>query len=229
MKRIFLLVMLFSMMGSFAQSSSYNLGVNYNAGIPYRNIGNKVVADVDFEGSPYIEDTFVKGRILSDDEKNGREVFMRFNYVNNLVEIKLDENQEKSSFIPRVSDIKYDFGNYRYVLKEVKDVKNGKTLDIYYIEFYNNEDDKIKFIAYPELEIVDNSGYTTGYEKRKPNIIKPNLKYFVQNGNKLTEIRLKAKDFKNLFSDKSKMESYFKENKIKDEQDVVAMLEFYAE
>lgn len=180
----------------------------------------------DYTGSPYAEKDFQSGIIMDTDKDKQQEAMLRYNAVEDVVEIKLNGDDEVH-ILPKLKNIKYDLGEYTYFIENFLTEDSGR-IEGYFRQYY--ADKNILFISYPKADVTESTVNSTGYQKAKPAHLDVDMLYYVQkDGGRLKEVRLKEKDFKSIFSDKGKMEAYFKENKIKDEKDVVEMLKFYSE
>ena len=184
--------------------------------LAYNNgLSTKVIS-----GSIYAENEFVKGEIVDAKSNESKQAFLRYNALEDLVEIKLSENSE-IQILPKVKNLEYHFTNYAIVLDDLK-TQSGTSVNGYVIKYFNEED--VKFLAKPVL---------TGKKKRfgiypgSTNIF-VDYEYYLQKGNETKQIKLANNNLKKLFPDE-RMEDYFKNNTIKSESDVVAMLKFYTE
>ena len=178
-----------------------------------------------YTGSPYINDLFLP--TIIDDGERSLEAFARYNSVEDVVEIKVQKNSDEINVLPKLKAIKYRLLDYTIFIDNFKNTE-GETIDGYMFEYFS--DSGLRFLARPLPDVIPAKEARSGYEESRPAHLDVNMSYYIQkDGGRLKEVRLKEKDFKSIFSDKGKMDAYFKENKIKDEQDVVEMLRFYSE
>ncbi|MCB7480513.1 hypothetical protein [Christiangramia sediminis] len=194
-----------------------DLLIDYTKYIDYENNQNSKY----ILGSIYLNDDFVEGKIINTETNEFQLAFLRYNALEDLVEIKLTKDS-KIQVLPKVDNLEYHFEDHSIVFNEIETTK-GDVINGYFIEYFSKDD--LVFVAKPIL---------TGKEERF-SIHDDNLKlfldydYYVQKKENVEEVRLAKSNFEKYFSDKDKMEPYFKNNKIKNESDVVAMLQFYAQ
>ena len=216
------LLLIFFLNGMYGQQMDSNALFGTNKMVFY----SKSKTPDGYTGSPFLTENFKSG-IMRDDKGKTMKGFFRYDAVEDVVQVKINKDDSKSYVLPKLKSIIYELDNYSIFIDQFQDEK-GKAINGYMLDYYSKNN--LRFLARPNPDIIPAKPAKTGYDKDKPAHLDIDIVYYVQkDGGRLNEVRLKAKDFKDLFSDKSKMESYFKENKIKDEQDVVAMLEFYAE
>ncbi|MCB7480516.1 hypothetical protein [Christiangramia sediminis] len=175
-----------------------------------------------YTGSPYVEDDFRRGIIYDMNKENSQPALLRYNAVEDVVEIKLQKNEE-SRFLPKLTHIEYQMGDYTYFIDNIN-TDNGN-IEAYFARFHDG--DKVKFIARPVPKVTPAVTAKTGYEKDKPANLGVEMQYYISTkDNFYKEVRLKEKDFEDIFTS-DRMEEYFDEHKIKSEMDIVKMLEFY--
>lgn len=175
-----------------------------------------------YTGSPYVEGDFRRGIIYDKNKDNSQPALLRYNAVEDVVEIRLQPNDE-SRFLPKLTHIIYKMGDYTYFLDNIN-TENGN-LEGYFARYYDGN--KVRFIAKPVPDVRQAVMAKTGYEKDKPADLGVEMVYYIStDGDFYKEVRLKEKDFEEIFTS-DRMEDYFDDHKIKSEKDVVKMLEFY--
>ncbi|GAA4326210.1 hypothetical protein GCM10023115_39360 [Pontixanthobacter gangjinensis] len=216
MKNYFTLLVLFL---SFLVS---NAQISENVSMTGMQIYTKDKTPKEYTGSPYAEKDFKRGIIYDMNKDKSQPAFLRYNAVEDVVEIRLKKNDE-SSVLPKFTHILYKMGDYTYFIDNLK-TDNGY-IEAYFARFYDGE--KAKFIARPVADITEAQVAKTGYEKDKPADLGVDMVYYISiDGGEFKEVRLKERDLEDFFSSK-KMEDYFDKNKIKTEGDVVKLLEYY--
>ncbi|MCL6220746.1 hypothetical protein [Zunongwangia pacifica] len=202
-------------------SQSYMNGVVNSAPL---KIFTKAKTPDEFTGSPYYDDSFLPAKI--DDGEHTMDAFVRYNAVEDVVEVKIKRNTDEINVLPKLKKIRYVLNDYKIFIDEFVN-EDGESINGYMLDYYT--DKGIRFLARPEPDVIEAQPARTGYDKDKPAHLDVEMVYYIQkDGARLKEVRLKEKDFKKLFSDKPKMIPYFKDNKIKDGKDVVRMLEYYS-
>ncbi|MFC6861196.1 hypothetical protein [Zunongwangia atlantica] len=179
----------------------------------------------EYTGSPYVEDEFTQGKIVDVDKNRSQTAYLKFNAIEDVVEIKLNKDDEKVHILPKLKNLKYDMGDYNYIIDNYR-VKGGGNLEGYFLEYFY--EDNIRFLAFPEGKLTPATTTETGYQKPKPANLRIDYTYYIQRDlGPLEEVKLKNRDFKEIFADEDLIQSYIKKNKIKTESDVVLMLKYY--
>ena len=214
-KRTILGLMLLSFTISQAQISN-NLD---NNGM---QIYTKSKTPTKYTGSPYAEKDFKRGIIIDKNKNNSQPALLRYNAVEDVVEIRLKEG-DKSSVLPKFTHLTYDMGDYNYFIGNLE--TSSGNIEAYFAEYYKG--DKSQFVGRPVADVTPAKPANTGYEKDKPANLKVEMVYYISLDNGVfKEVRLKNKDIEDLFTSE-KMSKYLDKNKIKDEKDVVEMLKVY--
>lgn len=175
-------------------------------------------------GSPYWEEDFLSAKILSEDKK-ALPVFLRYNILKDQMEIKVEKTAEDVFVLPRTKDYEYDLDEYDYFMRNYQ-TSEGDLLTGYIIKYYQG--DNILFVGKPTAEVSAAQKAETSYDRAQPAKINVRSHYYLGIGEQpLIEVRLKEKDFRKILGDSARMKEYFKENKVRDLEDIVAMLKFY--
>ena len=186
-------------------------------------LGEESTGFKNMDGSPYLEEEFVPGVIIEEGKKN-QPAFFRYNVRKDQVEIKVDEDGDDIFVLPRTNNFSFKLNDYTYVVDNLK-TKENKILMGYIQEFYKG--DKLVLIGKPSINISAPRAPETSYDKGRPaKQTTINHYYFGFAGEPLEEIKLKEKTFRKIFEEDF-MESYFKENKVKEIDDFIDMLQFY--
>lgn len=224
MKRIFAIILFFNVYFGFAQNEVFDY-VSLRDELKIINENGKVdFSNKNIEGSPYLYEEFSPGKIIQEGEKNINAYF-RYNALQDVVEIKIKPNQNEIFILPRSDKFEFKLTDYTFFLNKMI-TKEGEVLAGYKLKYY--ESDTLLFIGKSNSIITAAKTAETTYDISMPSKIKTKINYFVSfNGEPLVEVRIKEKDFRNLLEDSPKMKSYFKENKVKEIEDVVKMLKYY--
>lgn len=176
-----------------------------------------------YTGSPYVEKDFTQGVIIDSDGKT-QPAFLRYNTVEDLVEVRLNKSEENTFVLPKVKNITYSLNGYTYVLDSFN-TNNGK-IDGYFIQYFDG--DKVDLYARPLPDVKDAQKATTGYGKDKPAHLDIRMEYYLATEDGiLKNVKLKPKDFKNELVSSKDMDAYFKDNKLKSVEDYVEFLKWY--
>lgn len=223
MQNIFFLLFLFGAKGLLAQGfpSDY-----VSLSEELQRIGHEQEEKKELAGSPFWEEEYIPGEI----KRNGKkeiEAYFRYDVLNDQVRIKVNPSEDQFYLLPRWGDLEYETGDYSYFLSH-KITEDEKSLYGYFIKYFASED--VKFFGKPLAEVLPAQRAETSYDKGRPATIKVKSNYYIQFGDEpLIEVKIKERDFRKLFNESKRMKSYFKEQKVKDIDDVVRMLHFFEE
>lgn len=176
-----------------------------------------------YTGSPYMEKELVNGVIMDTDGKT-HPAFLRYNAVEDVVEIKLSLDEPKTFVLPKLKNISYRMNGYTYVLDSFRTDK-GETMEGYFINYYDGE--KVKFYARPVADITPAEKAKTGYEEDKAAHLNVITDYYISLNGTMKYVKLRDKDFKNALPASKEVDKYFKDNKVKTVEDYTKMLEWY--
>lgn len=187
-------------------------------------IGFEEVEESKLAGSPFWEEEFIPGEI----KRNGKkeiEGYIRYNVLDDQVQIKVSPQEEEFYILPRWGDLEYEADGYSYFLSH-KITDDERSLYGYFIKYYEGEN--IKFYGKPLAEVLPAQRAETSYDRGRPATIKVKSFYYLQFGEEpLIEVDIRERDFRKLFNNSKRMRVYFKEQKVNDIQDVVEMLKFF--
>jgi len=187
-------------------------------------VTTKPMVVTDYEGSPYLEDQFTPGLIVEEGNKS-QTVYIRYNVVDDQVELKVAPSQKDIYLLPRQQKFSYKLKDYSYTLSAYN-VEDLGLIKGYVQTYYAS--DKIVFIGKPLAQVIPGQAAKTGYDKAKPATIDIATNFYIGKPNEqLKEVRIKEKDFEKILGDKKGMKDYFDDNKIKTTDDVIKMLKFY--
>lgn len=224
MKKIFVVVLLFNLLFGYSQTgiSDYQSlrdelrVINQNGQLE----GNKENID----GSPYLFEEFVPGIIIQEDG-NDLNAFFKYNALQDVVEIKINPNHSEIFILPR--NEKFVFETKEFSLFIEKLITNeGEVIAGYKLKYF--ESDNLLFVGKSSSKITAAKKADTSYEKDTPSKIINNINYYISfNGEPLIPIKIKERYFRDLLGNSAKMQTYFKENKVKDIEDVKDLLRYY--
>ena len=175
-------------------------------------------------GSPYYEDEFTPGVIMMEGKESLR-AYLRYNVVDDQVEVRVAPNAESTYVLPKDQSISYKLKNYVYKLRRVT-TDEGIGIEGYFMDYYSGE--KASFYAKPTARVIRPRRESTAFNDRTSLRRDVFIDYYLVLENRpLIHVKLKEKDFRKVLEDAPGMKEYFSENKIKDEADVVRMLRYY--
>ena len=181
---------------------------------------------LDFEemnGSSYLNENFQLGEIIIDNTVR-QSAYLRYNALKDVVEIKAKAEQAEIFILPRVGKYSYEFKNYTLVLNNYI-TDDGEVLNGFVMKYYDKGN--VILLGKSNAKITPSVKAETSYGKNMPAKINVLTNYYLGlDGDPVISIKLKRKNFKEIF-DGPEMRNYFYENKIKNIEDVIEMLNFY--
>lgn len=178
-------------------------------------------------GTVYLNNEFSKGKIQDTEKGTWQEAWLRYNALEDLVEVKLDLNA-KAKVLPKLPQLEYQFEDYTLTFRSLE-MASGEKLEGYLLEYFSN--DEISFFAKPQLKAQINENhrdhsYAPNFGKRGYELSVDNTYYLKKEG-QMHEIALQKRDFKMLFPNEREVETFLEKNKIKTVEDVKKFLQFY--
>lgn len=219
MKKIFCLLLFILFLFPNVQAQLEGIPGHSMTLIPLKSASMKEV-----EGSPYFEnDQFQPGILKMNDIE--LEVFLRYNVVQERIEIKVNIGEKEIYELPPRKDIIYIYGNKEYVINKFN--YEGDEIYGYFIRYY--EGDEVSLFGKPTVEITEAVKARTGYQSDEPARIDIDKEYYiVQDNNKVYNVRLKHRDVKKEFRTEE-AQKYLRDNKIKSEADLIDFVSFLDE
>ncbi len=169
-----------------------------------------------FEGSPYVEKEFVKGTIF-DNKGNSQEALLRYNAIEDIVEIKLDNDGETEvKVLPKIKELSYSVNDYTYVLEEFTTHK-GEKIKGFLIEYYKG--DRYGLYGHPVPKATISQLETAHLDVE--------IEYFLMREEGILQnVKLKNRDFKKVLPNSPELNNYFSSTQLKTPQEYAAMLKW---
>ncbi|QED36729.1 hypothetical protein FK178_02925 [Antarcticibacterium arcticum] len=157
---------------------------------------NERKAPLKYTGTPYIEEDFVPGTI-SDEAGNTREAYLRYNSIEEIVEIQIKDNGLQGiRVLPRVKELTYTLNDYKYIFGSFI-TSEGEKLEGYFIEYFEGDSYGLYGNPIPKLMDAEYSKRTLGHG-RLPHL-SVEVEYFIKTEDGIfTRVNLKNKDFKKI-------------------------------
>lgn len=180
----------------------------------------------EFTGSFYAEEEFIPGVIRVNEGEKKLNVFLRYNALQDEVELKLEPNEEKVYVLPRLENIVYKAREYDYELGSFP-TADGDAIEGYVQVHHRGE--KAVLISDAKTHMKDEVLPRSGYDRYKPAHLSVEMNYYLSvDGAPFEEVDIKEKDFRKKLSS-VEMKEFFSENRVNSLEEVVQMLEFYEE
>ena len=175
-------------------------------------------------GSPYLNDEFLPGKIFFEG-KPDLPVQLRFNIYAENFEIKVDKTKREIYTINDWEKAVYEMNGQKFVSTSIE--HDGRKIKGFFIEHYQGNN----FTLYekPEVKVIPPVRSESGYsEDESAKIKKSSSFYLVQKTGEVEELKLKQRDIKKAFTS-PEAKKYLSDNKIKEVEDLVALLEHLEE
>lgn len=112
------------------------------------------------QGSPYLDGDFQRGTVMIDG-KEPLVVFLRYNVLQEKIEIKTDFSSEDIYILPLSRQTIYYMGKYKIKYEELS--HDGKKVNGYFIELFNG--DNMRLLEKATVKLSEPVKARTGYEK----------------------------------------------------------------
>lgn len=173
------------------------------------------------QGSPYLNDNFLPGKIFFEG-KPDLPVQLRFNIYAENFEIKVDKGKRDIYTVRDWENAIYEMGGKKFVSAEVD--HNGRTIKGFFIEHFNGS--QYRLLEKPEIKVTPPVRSDSGYSEDQPAQIKKSSSFFVQKpSGEIKEVKIKHRDIRKEFTSEA-AKKYLSDNKIKEVEDLVAFLKF---
>lgn len=228
MRRLFLLIMsvLIGLIAAEAQTS-YSLSTAYDfyhahkiANGEYRN----VLTENDIEGSPYLNDEFIKGSIYTSSKTQYADIPLRYNIYNDEIEFETEDKKVAAIASPEIVE-KVTFGD---ITMEYIPFDYSKTVRKGFFKVIVKG--RASLYARPDIEFREAKSPEPYKEAEPAKFIQKDDRYYLRLGMESAVMCVNKKDVISFFPDhSSEIDSFIKENKInvKKEDELKKLLEYY--
>ena len=171
-------------------------------------------------GSPFLNENFEKG-VINMEGKEPLVAKMRYNVLEERIEIKLDQAGSDEIFmLPKRETTIYQFGGDQFYIKRI--ITEGGPVFGYFIPLFTGTN--VELLKKYSLNVSEAQAAKTGYDEDKPAKMSIEEKYYVRLPNKeFQEVEISTRKLRKDFEDVLESK-YFKNNKIKTEEDLVALV-----
>lgn len=173
------------------------------------------------QGSPYLNLNFEPGTV-SIEGKSPLVGFLRYDVLNEVIEIKTNLNSPEIFVLPTTNKATYKFDNKDIVYDQI--YKDSKKINGYVIEHFKGKN--FRLVEKPTATITEPVRARTGYESDQFARIRIDQEFYIQkkNGN-FENVRIKQKDIRNAFNS-PEANKYLSDNKIKTIDDLIGFLKY---
>ena len=178
----------------------------------------------EFTGSFYAEEEFIPGTIRVNDGEKKLNVYLRYNALQDEVELKLQPDEEKVYVLPRLENIVYKAENYNYKYGSFPTAE-GDVIKGYVQVLHEGE--KAVLIGKAKTHMKDEVHPRSGYDRYQPAHLSVEMNYYLSvDGSPFEEVRLREKDFRKKLSG-PEMKDFFSDRRVNSVEEVIQILGFY--
>lgn len=175
------------------------------------------------QGSPYLHDDFRFGTVTLDG-KETLEVFLRYDVLNENMEIKTDKSDDKIFVLPLAKKAGYQIGADAFEFRSI--IHEGKKIKGYFRQ--HHQGGNVSLLEKLSASLTEPVKAKTGYDKDKPaQIVIKEEYYLLFNDGSAKNVRLKEKDFKKALPASKAVNAYVSDHKVRSVDDFAKMLQWY--
>lgn len=205
----------------FITAGAVQAQIHDSGGHGFMKITTKKNANMaEVKGSPYLEEEFQYGQIEMED-KEPLNVFLRYDALNENVEIKSDKNSPDTYILPLSESTVYLIGREKLRLRYNEVRPGGEEITGYFIEHYNG--DNWRLLEKPSVSVSEAVPAKTGYQRDKPAKMEIDSEYYVIGDGIVENVRIKHRDIRKAFGSRPAQE-FLSDNKIRSEEDLVVFV-----
>lgn len=176
------------------------------------------------EGSPYLNDNFLPGKIFFKG-KPDLPVQLRFNIYAENFEIKVDKGKRDIYTVRDWENATYEMGGKKFVSSRVD--HNGRMIKGFFIEHFDGK--RYKLLEKPEIKVAPPVRSDSGYSEDQPAKIKKSSSFYIQkDSGEVVEVKLKQRDIRKEFTSEA-ARKYLSDNKIREVEDLISFLKYIDE
>lgn len=185
---------------------------------------SNTLTEKDIQGSPYLNDNFIKGSIYTVSKTQYQDIPLRYNIYNDDMEFQTNDNNVLALSTPEIVE-KITFGDYTmeyipYVTS--RNVKNG------FFELILKG--KASLYAKPQVEFLEAKDPAPYKDAEPAKFLRKDDRYYIRLGMEAAVPCGNKKDVLGIFTDHSEeLEAFIKKNKInvKKEDELKKLVEYY--
>jgi len=175
-----------------------------------RDDSRGLLSEKDFQGSPYLDDNFVKGSVYTTSKTEYVDVPLRYNIYNDQIEFKTGDNRVQALAVPESIE-KIEFGNYKmvYIPYSIsKKVRRGF--------FVTLAEGKASLYEKPRVTFKEATEAGAYKEAEPAKFVRNTDEYYIRVGENQAKLVGNKNDLLEVFPDHQKqLETFIKKNKIK--------------
>ncbi|HDR52351.1 MAG TPA: hypothetical protein ENN90_12135 [Mariniphaga anaerophila] len=171
---------------------------------------SKFLTEENIDGSPYLNDEFIKGAIFTTSKTQYVDVPLRYNIYNDQIEFQLGENPVQALAAPETIEL-IQYGDYTF---EYVPYTNAKKIRRGF--FIVEEKGNATLYSKPQV-IFENAKEPAAYQDAVPaRFLKRPDEYYIRAGMELALLVSKKKDLEEVFPDhKEEISAFIQKNKVK--------------
>lgn len=170
-----------------------------------------MLSEKDIEGSPYLNDEFIKGTVYTTSQTKYVDVLLRYNIFSEQIEFKSDDGPVQALVAPETVEM-IELGNYKIVY--VPYALARKIRRSFFMQIENG--DKAVLLSRPQVFFEDAKKPAAYQDAEPPKFIRKSDEYYIRIGKEAAVLISNKKDLEEVFPDhKNKVDSFIKKNKVK--------------
>lgn len=170
----------------------------------------------DFKGSPFLYDDYSLGT-LTIKGKVPFQALLRYNILNESMEIKTEGGTDKVYFLQQNREVDYVINGNSIIYDEL--TFGDRQINGYYIKHFEGEN--LRLLEKPLIKAHAAVEQKTGYDRAKPARLEQLSEYFlVWEDGRVEQVEMRSRNLRKAFESEAVTE-YLEENKVKTEEDLV--------
>jgi hypothetical protein len=183
----------------------------FNSAKIARGEAKAALTESDIEGSPYLNDEFIKGTVYTISQTKYIGIPLRYNIYNEQIEFKPENSPVQALAAPETVE-KVEFGDYKMVyvpFTVTKKIRRGFFIEI-------EAGDKVVLLARPQVLFEEAKEPAAYQEAEPPKFVRKSDDYYIRVGKEAAMLMSNKKDLEEVFPDYGKeVKSFIKKNKVK--------------
>jgi len=186
--------------------------------------GLNALTEKDIEGSPYLNNDFISGKVITTTNIEYEDIPLRFNIYNDQIEFKTEGEEIMTLAVSEIFE-KIEFGEYKIFYapySNAKKIKHGFFIVL--------EGGKVELYAKPEIKFIEATKPAAYQEAQPAKFNRRPDSYYIRIGMDEAKLVENKKTLVDIFPDnKDKIEEFIKKNKTKtnDPESLKELVQFY--
>jgi len=220
--KIFLFILIFANVATYTHAQISQIG-DFDLIVKTSQLLNNGIDLSETEGSPYENENFVFGKVISEKMNISKPYFMRYNIYGDAIEVK--DNEELNELVKSL-DLFAVISNKEYHYKEYTD--ESETINKgYFVLLFRG--DNIELFSRKTQKYKEPKPPKNSFQPKEPGAFIDYENFYFKKGDKLSALSTSKKDLVNQFPGiEADVKNFLKANKInlKSEADMIELLTY---